>query len=103
MVEDNTLLNLSRTLDKIMDKMAEKDKKAIKHKSHTSMIEAFFKPNPDKYEVLNRYAKMYYDMPLEELRKRKELESTNVMNNSSNAMKDSTNVMNQNIIDYEER
>jgi hypothetical protein len=53
-----------------MDKMSEKDKKYIKPKSNTSMIEAFFHPNPDKRKVMNEYAKMYFNMPLEELRKR---------------------------------
>jgi hypothetical protein len=73
-MENNNLLQLSRTLDKIMDKMSEKDKKSIKPKSNTSMIEAFFHPNPDKQKVMNRYAKMYFNMPLEELRQQKRFE-----------------------------
>jgi len=71
-MENNNLLELSRCLDRIMDKMSEMDKKYIKPKSNTSMIEAFFRPNPDKLKVMNKYARMYFNMPLEELRKRKE-------------------------------
>ena len=35
------------------------------------MIEAFFHPNPDKRKVMDKYARMYHNMPLEELRKQK--------------------------------
>ena len=70
-MENNNLLELSRALDRIMAKMKAKDKTLRFPESNTPMIEAFLQPNPDKRKVMNKYARMYYNMPLEELRKRK--------------------------------
>ena len=63
-MENNNLLELSRTLDRIMAKMKAKDKTFRIPESNTPMIEAFLQPNPDKRKVMNKYARMYYNMPL---------------------------------------
>ena len=50
-----------------MTMMEAKDKAGLKRAAHSSTIADFFQPNPDKRRVMDKYARMYHDMPLEQL------------------------------------